>query len=110
MGKVVIDKISLWVWLKVRYKTAAKLEPLFNFLKGNMRSLNLMVNRLLIVFVDPFQILEILKQEIDGNADYEDHIVIITTKYIKIRSSLVPTKTSRNGPKHSEKFITHRQH
>ena len=57
-----------------------------------------MVNRLLIVFVDRFQSLEILQQEIDGNADYEDHIVIITTKYIKIRSSLVPTKTSRTAP------------
>ena len=67
-----------------------------------MWSLNLMVNRLLIGFVDRFQSLEILQQEIDSNAASEDHI----------EDPLFsgPYKNIKNCPKHSEKFMTHQQH
>ena len=33
MGRGVKDGISLWGWLKVRYETAAKLEPLCNLFR-----------------------------------------------------------------------------
>ena len=33
MGKVVMDGISLWGWLKVMYETAEKLEPLYNLFR-----------------------------------------------------------------------------
>ena len=62
MGKVVMDGISIWGCLKVRYETAAKLGPLCNFFRGNIWSLNLMVNSSLIVFVDQLQVLAIMQQ------------------------------------------------
>ena len=50
MRKGVTDGISVWGWLEVRYETAAKLEPLCNFFRGDIWSLNLMVNGSLIDF------------------------------------------------------------
>ena len=44
MGKVAMNGISIWGLLKVRYEDAAKLEPLCNFFRGNILSLNMMVN------------------------------------------------------------------
>ena len=69
MGKGVMDCIRVWGWLKVRYENEAKLEPLCHFFRVNIWSINMMVNGLLIGFVDQFQGLEILQQEIDSNAE-----------------------------------------
>ena len=73
-----MDSISIWGWMKVRYDTSAKLEPLCNLFRGNICSINLMVNGSLIGFVDQFQGLEIMQQEIDSNAESEDQLVIKT--------------------------------
>ena len=56
-----MNGIRLWVWLKVRYKSTDKLEPLCSLYKEDMRLLNLKFNELLVSFVDWLQGLEILQ-------------------------------------------------
>ena len=62
MGKVAMNGISIWGLLKVRYEDAAKLEPLCNLFRGNIWSLNMVVNGSLIGFVDLFQGFSILQK------------------------------------------------
>ena len=91
-----MNGIHIWGLLKVRYETAAKLEPLCNLFRGNIWSLNMMVNGQLIGFVDWFLVLAIMQQEIDSNADYEDKLVIKMAKHIEYPLFSGPCKNMKD--------------
>ena len=61
MGKGVMDAIRLWGWMKVRYDSDVKLEPLKLFYEYNMGSLKLKVNGSFVGFFDLFHGLAILQ-------------------------------------------------
>ena len=93
-----MDCISVWVWLKVRYENEAKLEPLCHFFRGDIWLLNMMVNGLLIGFVDQFQGLEILQQEIDSNAESGYQLVFKMVKHIEDPLFSGPCKNIKYWP------------
>ena len=65
-----VDRIRLWYWMKVRYYSTAKLEPLNFFYRDKIRSLKLKANVLLDEYVDRFQGLEILQREMGKNLNW----------------------------------------
>ena len=63
--------ISLWGWMKVRYQSAAKLEPLCHFYVNKSRLIKLKVNGLLVGLVEWFQGFSIIQLETDSNTESE---------------------------------------
>ena len=49
-----INVIRIWLWLKVRYESAAKLEPLKRLCRENIIFLRLKVGGLLFEYIDFF--------------------------------------------------------
>ena len=49
------DGVDLWSWLKLKYESAAKLDPLMRFYGEKIRSLNLKSGGLLGDYIKPFQ-------------------------------------------------------
>ena len=67
--------MDLWSWLKVKYESAAKLDPLMHFYGGKISPLKLKSGGLLVNYFEQLQGLEILWQEIDTTVQPEYRIV-----------------------------------
>ena len=61
------DGVDLWSWTKVRYESAAKLDPLRRFYGDKIRSLKLKYSGSLGDYIKRFQGLEVLWREINTN-------------------------------------------
>ena len=75
--------IFLWFRLKVRYESAAKLDPLKRLYRNNSWSLKLNAGVLLVEYIDQFQGLAILKEEIDKTAKHEDDPITQMVEHIE---------------------------
>ena len=69
------DGVYLWVWLNIKYESAAKLDPLRRYYLEKIRSLKLKTGGLLHNYIDRFQELEILWQDIDTTFPPEYRLV-----------------------------------
>ena len=69
------DGLELWLWLKIKYESAAKLDPLRLFYAEKIRSLKLKANGLLHYYIDRFQGLEIMWRAIDTSVQLEYRLV-----------------------------------
>ena len=69
------DGVELLLWMKIKYESAAKLDPLRVFYADKIRSLKLKSNGSLHNYIDCFQGLAILWQEIDPAVQSEDRLV-----------------------------------
>ena len=57
--------MDLWLWLKIKYESAAKLDPLRLYYAEKIMSLKLRSNGSTQDYIDQFQGLEIIRQSID---------------------------------------------
>ena len=80
------DIIHIWGWLRVRYKSGAKLDILEWFYRENIRLLEFR----------RFQELAILYLEIDGSADPGEQLIIQMVEHIKELIFTGPYKTIKN--------------
>ena len=69
------DGVKILLWMKIKYESAAKLDPLRVFYADKIRSLKLESNGSLHNYIDCFQGLAILWQEIDPAVHSEDRLV-----------------------------------
>ena len=67
--------MDLWYWLKIKYESAAKLDPLRRFYGEKIRSLKLKFGGSLGNYIKRFQGLAILWREIDTNFQPEYSLV-----------------------------------
>ena len=67
--------MDLWSWLKLKYESAAKLDPLMRFYGEKIRSLKLKSGGSIGDFIKRLQELAILWQEIDTTVQPEYRIV-----------------------------------
>ena len=75
--------IRLWSWLKVRYESSAKLDPLRRLYRDNIWSLKLKASGLLVYYINRFQGLEILWREIDKSVEPKYHLVTQMVEHIE---------------------------
>ena len=76
MGKGGDDGISIWGWMKVRYDSVVKLQPLYKLYMEKIISLRLKSNGLLVIIIEQFQGLEILQQQIYRNSEPKYQLII----------------------------------
>ena len=69
------DGVDLWLWLKIKYESAAKLDPLRLYYAEKIRSLKLRSNGSTQDYIDRFQGLEILRRAIDTTVQPEHRLV-----------------------------------
>ena len=69
------DGVALLLWMKIKYESAAKLDPLRIYYLDKMRLLKLRANGSLHDYIDCFQGLAILWREIDPTVQAEDRFV-----------------------------------
>ena len=86
----------LWSWIKVRYESESKLDPLKSFYGENIRSLKLKAGGLLVNYIDRFQGLAILWQEIDKSVGPEDRLVTQMVKQIEDPLFYGPCESIKN--------------
>ena len=77
------DGVDLWYWLKVRYDSAAKLDPLRSFYGDKISSLKLNSNGSLVGYIERLQGLEIMWREIDMNVQPEYRLVTQMVEHIE---------------------------
>ena len=104
MHKGNIDGIRLWYWFKVRYESAAKLYPLRSLYWENIRSIKLQAVGLLINYIEQFQGLEIIWQEINKNVEPKDRIVTQMVKHIEDTILYSPCEIIKNWDTHRRTF------
>ena len=69
------DGIALLLWMKIKYESVAKLDPLRIYYLEKMRSLKLWANGILHDYIDCFQVLAIMWREIDPTMQAEDKLM-----------------------------------
>ena len=71
MHKYDKDGVDILLWMKIKYESAAKLDPLMVFYADNIRLFKLRANGSLHEYIDRFQGLAILWREIDPAVQLE---------------------------------------
>ena len=67
--------VSLLLWMKIKYESEAKIDPLNSYYHDKLRSLKLRVNGSLHDYIDKFQGLAILWREINLSIQAEEKLV-----------------------------------
>ena len=88
--------VNLWSWLKVRYESAANLDPLRQFYGDNIRLLKLKSGGSLGDYIERFQGLAILWQEIDTNVELGYRLITQMVEKIEYPLLSVPCKSIKN--------------
>ena len=81
------DGVDLWLWLKIKYESTAKLDPLRLFYVEKIRSLKLKSGGSLHDYIDRFQGLEILWQAM--NTSVHPGYRIVTQMFEQIEDPLL---------------------
>ena len=90
--------------MKDRYDIVAKFEPLCWVYGDSIKSIKLKVNGFLVNFIDCFQALEMLQQEIYSNAEHEYQIVMQIIEHIEDQIFSSPCKTIKNWLQGQKRF------
>ena len=69
------DDVKLWLWMRINYESAAKLDPLKIYYVDKIRLLRLRSNGSLHDYIDRLQGLAIMWRDIDPAVQLEDRIV-----------------------------------
>ena len=77
------DGAELWLWMRIKYESAAKLDPLRIFYAENIILLKLRYNGSLNNYIDRFQVLAILWREIYPTVQPEHRLVTQIVEQIK---------------------------
>ena len=80
------DGLDLWSWLKVRYESADKLDPVRRLYGEKIRSLKIKSGGLLGDYIEQFQGLDILWREID--TDVQPEYMLVTQMVEQIEDPL----------------------
>ena len=78
-----MDVIRLWYWLKFRYESASKLDPLRILYREKIWLLKLMAGGSQVDYIDHLQGLEILHRETKNTVEPEDEIVSMMFEQIE---------------------------
>ena len=98
------DGVSLLLWLKIKYVSEAKIDPLRQFYSDKLRSLKLRVNGSLHDYIDRFQGLAILWRDIDPTIQAEGKLVMQLVDQIEDPLFTGPCVSIRNWIKSKKKF------
>ena len=98
------DGVEIWLWMKIKYESAAKLDLLRIFYTDKIRSLKLRSNGSLHDYIDRFQGLAILWRDIDTAVQLEDRIVKQMVEPIEDPLSTGPCESIKNWDYHKKKF------
>ena len=88
--------VALLLWLKIKYESEAKHDPLSIYYSDKMRSLKLRVNVSLHDYIDLFQGLAILWREINPSVQAEDKLVTQMVEQIEDPLFTGPCESIRN--------------
>ena len=91
-----MDGIRSCYWIKVRYDSTSKLDPLRYFYGENIRLLKLKAGGSLVEYIERLYSLGILWQEIEKNVDPEDRIVTKMVEQIEYPLYSVPCESIKN--------------
>ena len=92
----ITDGIRLWSWLKVRYESAAKLDPLRQLYGNKIRLLNLKSGGSLFEYIDHFQGLSIIWREINPSVEPKFRLVTQMIEHIEDLIFPGPCKNIKN--------------
>ena len=96
--------MDLWLWIKVKYESAALLDALRIYYAEKIRSLKLRANGSLHNYIDQFQGLSILWRAIDMTVQPEYRLVTQMVEYIEDPRSSGPCESINNWVERKKTF------
>ena len=89
--------VSLLLWMKIKYESEAKIDPLNSYYHDKLWALKLRVNGILHDYIDKFQGLAILLREINPSIQAEEKLVTHLVSQIEDTFSWAPAKVLETG-------------
>ena len=96
--------MDLWIWLKIKYESAAKLDPLRLYYAKKIRSLKLRANGSIHNYIDRFQGMTILWQAIDTIVQMEHRLATQMVEQIEDPLFSGPCESIKNWAKARKSF------
>ena len=100
------DGVDLWLWLKIKYDSADKLDPLRLYYAEKVRSINLRSNGSLHDYIGQFQGLAILWRAIDTTVQPEHRLITQMVEYIEDPLFSGPCESIKNFAKSNKMFCS----